>query len=74
VVEQYQGAVRRYCRRRTWNAADAEDAAQAVLLRWVSRREREVANPEAWLLVRDPAGWAAGVSQDAGPGMGRARD
>jgi len=56
VVEQYQGAVRRYCRRRTWNAADAEDAAQAVLLRWVSRREREVANPEAWLL--QAAKWA----------------
>lgn len=56
VVEQYQGVVRRYCRRRTWTTADAEDAAQAVLLRWVSRREREVANPEAWLL--QAAKWA----------------
>lgn len=56
ILEQYGEAIRRYCRRRTWSAADAEDATQTTYLRWIGRRDREVPNPEAWLL--QAAKWA----------------
>jgi len=50
ILEHYGAAIRRYCRRRTWSAADAEDAAQTTYLRWIGRKDRDVPNPEAWLL------------------------
>jgi len=56
ILEQYGEAIRRFCRRRTWSAGDAEDAVQTTYLRWLGRKDREVPNPEAWLL--QAAKWA----------------
>jgi len=59
ILEQYGEAIRRYCRRRTWSAADAEDATQTTYLRWIGRKDRD--NPAAALLAL------------TGPSAGRAR-
>jgi RNA polymerase sigma-70 factor (ECF subfamily) len=46
----YAETVRRFCRSRTGSDADADDAAQDTFVRFLQRRDRDVTNPEAWLI------------------------
>jgi RNA polymerase sigma factor (sigma-70 family) len=48
-LAEHEGAVRRYCRSRVDNDADAEDAAQDTFLRFLQSKG-EIRNPEAWLI------------------------
>ena len=52
VIQAHLGAVYGYLRSRLSQAADAEDLAQEVFLRWYRNRERgdELKNVRAWLL------------------------
>src|SRR5438309_4220802 len=46
----YAGAVVRLCRSRTRSEADAQDAVQDTFVRFLQRLDRDVRNPEAWLI------------------------
>ncbi|HEV3231502.1 MAG TPA: sigma factor [Candidatus Dormibacteraeota bacterium] len=50
VLAENAAAVARYCRSRTRTLADAEDAVQDTFLRYLRRRDREIRNPQAWLI------------------------
>jgi RNA polymerase sigma factor (sigma-70 family) len=50
ILLQYADRVTRYCRSRTGSDSDADDAAQDTFVRFLQRRDREVNNPEAWLI------------------------
>lgn len=50
ILVKYEDAVRRFCRSRTRCEADADDAVQDTFMRFLQRRDRDVANAEAWLI------------------------
>jgi RNA polymerase sigma factor (sigma-70 family) len=50
VIGQYCQSVQRFCRSRTNSREDANDAVQDTFMRYLRRSERQLDNPEAWLI------------------------
>jgi RNA polymerase sigma-70 factor (ECF subfamily) len=51
VVLRFEAAIRRFCRSRTRNPEDADDAAQDTFLRFLRCSEQRIRNHEAWLIT-----------------------
>lgn len=50
VFLQHEAAIRRYCLARFKNPEDADDAVVDTLTRFLGRKDRDIRNPEAWLI------------------------
>src|SRR5450759_2418412 len=51
VLLEHGAVVERICRSRLSSAADVDDAIQDTYVRFLTRRNRAVSNPEAWLVT-----------------------
>ncbi|HEV3230791.1 MAG TPA: sigma-70 family RNA polymerase sigma factor [Candidatus Dormibacteraeota bacterium] len=50
LLQRHYQAVWRFCKSRTGTVEDAEDAVQDTFIRFLERRERDLSNPQAWLI------------------------